>query len=169
MLSVEDARLAYEAIRLANPGGLGKAPEADVAEEPSITLLQAMALAQTWDSIAREYATGFEITFGIGHPALKKALSRGAEFPNAVVQSYLNILSEVPDALIARKRDFETAHQVSVRAAEVLGLGGIFTPEGRAAITAMDEALRDPGHTLNPGTTADLTTAAIFLLLVEQA
>jgi triphosphoribosyl-dephospho-CoA synthase len=168
-LSVEDARIAYRAIRLANPGGLGKAPEADVAEDPSITLLQAMKLAQARDSIAREYATGFEITFEIGYPALKKALSRGADFSSAAVQTYLSILSEVPDTLIARKRDFETARQVSVRAGEVLELGGIFTPEGRTAIAAMDKELRDPGHTLNPGTTADLTTAAIFLALIEQA
>jgi len=29
----------------------------------------------------------------------------------------------------------------------------------------MDHALRDASHTLNPGTTADLTAAAIFLAL----
>jgi len=28
----------------------------------------------------------------------------------------------------------------------------------------LDHALRDERHTLNPGTTADLTTAAIFLV-----
>ena len=41
-------------------------------ETPSITLLQAMALAQDRDSIAREYVTGFAITFEIGLPAMKE-------------------------------------------------------------------------------------------------
>src|SRR6516165_10626113 len=44
-LDVEDARLAYEAIRWASPGGLGDAPEQDVAGEPTASLRGAMALA----------------------------------------------------------------------------------------------------------------------------
>ena len=31
---------------------------------------------------------------------------------------------------------------------------------------AFDRALRDPQHVANPGTTADLTTAAIFVVLL---
>jgi triphosphoribosyl-dephospho-CoA synthase len=60
-LSVEDAQLAYAAIRLAKAGGMGKVSESDISAEPSITLMQAMNLAQDRDSIAREYATGFAI------------------------------------------------------------------------------------------------------------
>ena len=37
----------------------------------------------------------------------------------------------------------------------------------RAALAGMDRDLRDEGHTLNPGTTADLTAAAVFLELLE--
>jgi triphosphoribosyl-dephospho-CoA synthase len=74
-------------------------------------------------------------------------------------------LSRVPDTLIARKRDFDTAHRISLRAAEVLSLGGVFAPRGRAALAEFDRELRDPGHTLNPGTTADLTAASVFLSL----
>jgi triphosphoribosyl-dephospho-CoA synthase len=166
-LSIEDARLAYAAIRLAQPGGLGQVSEADVAEEPSITLLRAMVLAQSRDSIASEYATGFSITFEIGLPALKQALSEGADLSNAAVQAYLTILGRIPDTLIARKRGFETARQISLHAREVLGSGGIFTSRGQEAILEMDKRLLDPNHTLNPGTTADLTAAAIFLVLIE--
>ncbi len=106
-LSIEDARLAYAAIRLARPGGLGSVSEADVAEEPSITLLQAMTLAQYRDSIASEYATGFSITFDIGLPALKRALPEAADFSHAVIQAYLTILSRIPDTLIAEKEVFD--------------------------------------------------------------
>jgi triphosphoribosyl-dephospho-CoA synthetase len=31
----------------------------------------------------------------------------------------------------------------------------------------MDEALRDPRHTANPGTTADLTAASVFVVLLD--
>jgi len=166
-LTVEDARLAYAAIRLAQPGGLGQVSRADIAEEPSITLLQAMALAQDRDAVAREYVTGFAITFEIGLPALKEARLRNGNFSDAVVQSFLTILSRVPDTLIARKRGTETADRISRQAAEILMRGGIFTDEGRAALAGMDRDLRDEGHTLNPGTTADLTAAAVFLELLE--
>jgi triphosphoribosyl-dephospho-CoA synthase len=44
-LTREDAALVYEAIRLVNPGGLGRVESEDVAETPSVTLLEAMRLA----------------------------------------------------------------------------------------------------------------------------
>jgi triphosphoribosyl-dephospho-CoA synthase len=166
-LSVEDAQLAYAAIRLAKAGGMGKVPEWDISEEPSIPLLQAMKLAQGRDSIAREYATGFAITFEIGLPALTEAAAKGMDYSNAIVQAYLTILSQIPDTLIARKKGMEAAREVSLHASEVLRQGGVFTENGRTGIREMDRKLRDPGHTLNPGTTADLTTAAIFLMLFE--
>jgi triphosphoribosyl-dephospho-CoA synthase len=167
-LSVEDTRLTYAAIRLAEPGGLGRVPQADVSQEPSITLLQAMALAQDRDSIAREYVSGFGITFETGLPALKESLSLARNFSSAVVQTFLVILSRVPDTLIARKRGYDSAIQVSKRAKKVLQAGGIFTPRGREELAVMDRKLRDTNHTLNPGTTSDLTAAAIFLVLIEN-
>jgi triphosphoribosyl-dephospho-CoA synthase len=164
-LTVDDARLAYTAIRHAQPGGMGKVLQSDVAEAPSVTLLQAMALAQNRDSIAREYVTGFAITFDIGLPAMKEGLSRSGNFPDAIVQAFLTILSKAPDTLIARKKGNEAAQKASQSAAKVLAKGGVFTREGQDAIAEMDRALRDNEHRLNPGTTADLTTAALFLAL----
>ena len=168
-LTVEDARLVYESIRRARPGGMGKVSEADISEEPTITLLQAMILGQSRDSVAREYATDFAITFEIGLPALNEALGEGADFSNAIVQAYLTILSRVPDTLIARKKNIETARQISRRAGEVLNQGGVFRPQGKAALARFDQELRDPWHTLNPGATADLATAAVFLRLLETS
>ena len=59
--TLADARLAYAAIREAHPGGLGTAGDQDLAGEPSVTLLEAMRLAQGRDLVAREYATGFAL------------------------------------------------------------------------------------------------------------
>ena len=64
--TVDDARQAYAAIRLARPGGLHRADEQDVSTEPTMTLLEVMRLAAHRDTIASEYATGFEVTFAIG-------------------------------------------------------------------------------------------------------
>jgi triphosphoribosyl-dephospho-CoA synthase len=167
-LTVQDARFVYRAIRLAAPGGMGRSGEADIEQEPSITLLQAMQLAKDRDTIAREYVTGFEITFEIGYPAFKHAWESQNDPRMALVQAYLTVLANVPDTLIARKRGLEKARQVSCRAQAILEAGGIFSAEGRQAIAAFDLELRDANHSLNPGTTADLITAAAFLLLLER-
>jgi triphosphoribosyl-dephospho-CoA synthase len=167
-LTVEDARHAYSAIRLAQPGGLGRVSQADVAEEPSITLLQAMNLAKKRDSIAREYATNYGITFEIGLPALSEAVSRADGFSRAIVQAFLEIMSRVPDTLIIRKRGIEPARRVSRMAKDVLKHGGVFTPQGRAELKRMDRELRDKTHTMNPGATADLTAAAIFVYMLQN-
>jgi triphosphoribosyl-dephospho-CoA synthetase len=60
------------------------------------------------------------------------------------------------------------AADVSQRAARVLELGGVTTVTGREAVQAFDKSLRDSANTANPGTSADLTTAAIFALLVSE-
>ena len=53
------------------------------------------------------------------------------------------------------------------RASEVLAAGGAGTAEGRAALAALDAELRDARNTRNPGTTADLTCAALFVVILE--
>ena len=58
-LTREDARFVFKAIRLANPGGLGRVESEDVAAEPSVTLLEAMRLAANRDRIAEQYANNF--------------------------------------------------------------------------------------------------------------
>ncbi len=167
-LTVEDARLVYTAIRTARPGGLGKVGNEDISQEPTIPLQQAMALARERDAIAREYCTGYAITFEIGLPALMAARRSGVGLPDAIVQTFLTLLAQVPDTLIQRKRGAEIAQWVSEQAQRVLELGGVTTEAGRKAICQMDRDLRDPQHTLNPGTTADLTAATIFLALLME-
>src|SRR5262249_18739826 len=54
-LDIADARLAYEAIRLARPGGLGDAADQDIRSDPTQTLQQVMALAAESDMVARQY------------------------------------------------------------------------------------------------------------------
>jgi triphosphoribosyl-dephospho-CoA synthetase len=58
---------------------------------------------------------------------------------------------------------------VSRRAGEVLQAGGVRSGSGREAISRFDEELRDPKNTRNPGTTADLTCAALFVVILEDS
>jgi triphosphoribosyl-dephospho-CoA synthase len=58
-LTASDARDVYEAIRIAEPGGMGKVDSADVAGPPPDDLLAAMRLAADRDLVARQYAENF--------------------------------------------------------------------------------------------------------------
>jgi triphosphoribosyl-dephospho-CoA synthase len=165
---VHDAREVYEAIRIASPGGLGDATEQDVRDEPTVTLLEAMKLAADRDMVARQYANGFADVFDFGVPAFLDAFERFGCVEAAIIDSQMKWLANYPDSLIARKNGPATAEDVRRRAIEVENLGGIATPEGRRAGVALDHHLRSDGNKLNPGTTADLITACLFVALREN-
>jgi triphosphoribosyl-dephospho-CoA synthase len=164
--TVDDARETYAAIRLASPGGLGSARDQDVANEPTVTLTEAMRLAADRDGIAREYATDFQTTFEIARPALAGARRAGLDWSDAVVETFLTVLATCPDTHIARRAGQHVADDVSRRARAVLDRGGVRSSAGRESIVAMSAALRDAANRTNPGTTADITTAAIFVVLL---
>lgn len=167
-LTIDDARRAFQAICLAAPGGLGDAGSYDVHQQDvDITLLDAMRLARERDTVAKEYVTDFQVTFEIGYTNLQQFWEQGHLFSEAIVQTYLTILAQVPDTLIARKKGWDVARDVSQRANEVLRLGGIFSSRGREALQTFDRIIRDTNHRLNPGTTADLTAATLFTFLTQ--
>jgi triphosphoribosyl-dephospho-CoA synthase len=139
-LSIDDSQAAYAAIRLAGAGGLDEPVEHDVRDEPRVTLREAMALAAERDTIAGEYVSDYAVTFELGLPALAEALGDGLRTRDAIVELALRLLAAVPDTLIVRKR---------------------------GALAAFDASLREDGNALNPGTTADLVTAVLFVALLE--
>jgi triphosphoribosyl-dephospho-CoA synthase len=166
-LDVADARAAYAAIRLAVAGGLRERVEHDVRSEPTIGLREAMAAAAERDSIASEYVTDYALTFETAIPALAAGLGDGLAVRAAIVELHLRLLDKEPDTLIARKRGAEAAARVSDGAREVLAAGGVRTAAGRRALQSFDAALRQPDNALNPGTTADLVTATLFVAVLE--
>jgi triphosphoribosyl-dephospho-CoA synthase len=159
-LDVEDARLTYEAIRLAAPGGLGQVAQQDVREEPTQTLRQVMALAAERDLIARQYANGFAEVFNAGVPALLTGLQRTRSIEGAIIFAHLRLMADHPDTLIARKCGGAQAEEAARRARAVLD-------GGETELNRFDAWLREDGHRRNPGTTADLLTACLFVLLRE--
>ena len=166
-LTVDDARAAYAAIRLAGAGGLDEPVEHDVRDEPRVTLREAMAAAAQRDTIASEYVTDHAVTFELGLPGLADALGAGLGARDAIVELALQVLAAVPDTLIARKRGAEAAGRVAAGARQVLDAGGVRSAGGRTALAGFDGTLRRDGNALNPGTTADLVTAVLFVALLE--
>ena len=168
--TAEDAVSLYEAIDVAKPSGLGGAPDLDVTDpasktrllEDNVSLFEVFKIASGYDDICSEWVRNYPITFDLAYPYLMERLERG-DLNTAIVHTFLKILSAHPDTFIARKVGVEKAREVSVEAKKVLELGGLETPEGRENILELDRRLRASGNLLNPGTTADLTAAALAL------
>jgi triphosphoribosyl-dephospho-CoA synthase len=167
-LTTDDAALAYQAIVLAGAGGLGQAAEQDVRDVPSVSLREAMALAADRDTVARQYVTGFADVFDHGAPAILAGIERTGCLEGGIIHAYLHLMSLFPDTLIARKRGAEEAAESARCAAAVLGAGWPESSAGRAALVELDTWLRAVGHQRNPGTTADLIAASLFVLLRQS-
>jgi len=86
---------------------------------------------------------------------------------DTVMNSLGDIMCCAFGCMIARKLGSDTAARVSAGARDVLAAGGPRTPGGRRALQSFDASLREQGNQLNPGTTADLVTATVFVALVE--
>jgi triphosphoribosyl-dephospho-CoA synthase len=166
-LDRRDARDVYGAIRLARPGGLGRVARQDVRSTPTATLLDCMRLAAARDAVAREYATDYRTVFEIVLPALRRLRARRVAPPVAIAQAYLTLLAARPDTLITRKAGPDEAREVSRQAARALAAGGMLAPRGRALAERLDRRLRRARPPLNPGATADLTVAALCVLILE--
>jgi triphosphoribosyl-dephospho-CoA synthase len=168
-LTVEDARQAYAAIRLAEPGGLGNVPEQDVAGEPTKTLREAMRLAADRDLVARQYSDAYADVFDLGVPALDEARRHDATIEQAIVYCQLRWLARFPDSLIVRKWGADAGDYVRQRVERVLErhpLGpAAVAPWNSPELEALDTYLTADGNRRNPGTTADLVAASLFWAL----
>ncbi|MCA9189556.1 MAG: triphosphoribosyl-dephospho-CoA synthase, partial [Planctomycetales bacterium] len=75
------------------------------------------------------------------------------------------VMSKFPDSLIARKCGTDVADQAARRAANVLAAGPIGSTAYHSALRELDSWLRADQHLRNPGRSADLATAGIFVAL----
>ena len=168
-LTYEDTCHVYEAIPLSQPGGMGEVAEADVNEPPpaGLTLRAAMAMAADRDLIARQYSNGFIEVFRTAD-RIERHVADGQPLGEAIVIAFLELLAEEPDSLIARKGGVEAAHEVSQHAATILDSRRHGDESYRAMRAEYDFWLRADGHRRNPGTTADVIAAALFVLLREN-
>ncbi len=119
--ALDSVRL-YEAVDIANPSGLGGAPDLDVTDPASkerlikenVVLFEVFKIASAYDDICYEWVNNYPITFDLAYPYLMKQLE-SKSLNTAVVHTFLKILSERPDTFIARKVGKEKALEVSAR------------------------------------------------------
>jgi triphosphoribosyl-dephospho-CoA synthase len=163
-LEVRDSEQVYEAIRLANPGGLGRVEIQDVAESPSVTLLEAMKMAADRDGIAAQYASDFSTIFE-GASRLTRFEPFQERWGEALVDLHVWLMAEFPDTLIARKCGPEVAAEAARYASSVMSAGGPQSAIGRSRMRYLDTWLRVNGNQRNPGTTADLVAGCLFAAL----
>ncbi|MCW3986311.1 MAG: triphosphoribosyl-dephospho-CoA synthase [Candidatus Bathyarchaeota archaeon] len=171
-----DAVAVYEAINIANPNGLvGKAPTLNVNDphskerilEENITLHDIFRISASYDSISREWVENYPLTFEAGLPYFTQQLKETNNLNTAIVQTFLKILSIVPDTLVARKVGLERAKEISEQANEVLISGGLATTLGREKLSGFDKKLRGSTNQYNPGTTADIISAVLAVSLLD--
>ncbi len=160
-LTSEDASRVYEAIRLAQPGGMGSVKDGDLADSPPPDLLWAMKQAADRDWIARQYATAFHDLLQITVPLLAE-WRPAAGWEVRVIHLHLELMARWPDSLIARKCGMAIAEESARRARAALDSGWPDTPAGQEAIQEFDAWLRSDGHRRNPGTSADAVAATLF-------
>ncbi|MCC7083676.1 MAG: triphosphoribosyl-dephospho-CoA synthase [Pirellulales bacterium] len=167
-LTAEDTRYVYEAIRISSAGGLGHAESADVFDEPpNITLVDAMRLAAHRDLVARQYAHQFADIFDRLAIWIETGVAQGGPLTTAIVHAQLRQLAAEVDSLILRKCGQQLAESVRVRASATIAAGKPGDETFERAVADLDFWLRADGHRRNPGTTADLIAAALFVLLRE--
>lgn len=162
-LTTTDTEMVYSAIRHAKPGGLGKVSEGDVASTPTITLLEGMKLAADRDLIAKQYVTAFEDVFAIGVETFCNSIQLGLKWEPAVIATQLAFMSRYPDSLIARKCGQELAQEAQQRAQDLLQSDWDRTLNC-PRLQEFDAWLRADGNKRNPGTTADLIAASLFVI-----
>ena len=167
-LTVADAEMAFRAIVRASPAGLGESARHDVHTSPSVTLLEAMAEAQQRDRIALQYASGFADVFDVGATRYRETLQRWGRPAWAVTAVYLGFLARFCDSHIVRKHGEAVAFMVREEArAHEQALLMLQNPKVyQRHLLQFDADLKARG--LNPGTSADLTVAAVFVITLEK-
>ena len=161
--TIADARAVYKAINLANAGGMGEVASQDLSTEPTVNLRAAMALATERDTIAAEYANDYALIFDTALPYYLALRERWGYNIHSVTGLYLFILGNYPDSLVTRKFGKNKADAVSrVFRTVASEFAGREDPNSmKDELASCDAMLKARG--INPGTTADIAVASIFL------
>lgn len=167
-LSIADAEHTFAAIRRANPAGLGASERHDVHAPASVTLLEAMRVAAPRDTIARQYASGYVDVWEIGVRTFDRALHAGFSLAWATTAVFLAFLARYPDSHVQRKLGGSEASALQSQALGFLGPAGWHDdlPDTHEQLLQWDSELKSRG--VNPGTSADLTVATLFLGLLRE-
>ena len=169
--SVDDACDLYDAINIADAGGMGDQDEYDVASdnaknelrENNQTMYDVLKISSPWEMLAREMTSDMHEVFELGYPTYHKLIQEKSK-NEACVLTFLTILSQVPDTLISRKYGSDEALKISMMTRDLLNLKD--ESDFGERLKEFDDFLFKNKY--NPGTTADLTAASIFVSYLKS-
>lgn len=159
--TVEDAAGFYRAFEHADvavrdpPEGMGAldvrrgAAAVPTLRDRELTLSDVMALSEG-DANAREWVDGFPRTFR----AAESILADDGPVTDRAARAFIDLLAEAEDTLVRTQHGDDVAREVRERAERI---------ESLAEAETWAAELVERG--VNPGTTADLTAAALFVAL----
>ena len=184
----EDAVEFYKAFEMAgvrvnsvDEFSLGDPESTAELREQEVTLYELMEISKGYDLIANEWTLGFGRCLEGAKSIIEfmQALNSGAEnqvlncsgtgINEAIVYTFLKLLSRHRDTFIQTKFDTDTADYVSSRAGEILSAWE--KPSMTRDIASLLPAVQEFDHELlkkriNPGSTADIIIAGLFIALL---
>lgn len=161
-LTIDDARLAGQAIVLANPAGLGSANKNDVHQQPDVTLQEMMQSAQTKDRIAWQYANEFSDIFDFGLTRYGAAMAKWQNQAWATTALHLGFMANQLDTHVIRKYGEALAATLKAEAQEIETCYWLTDNPKliQKKLLEWDASLKI--RKINPGTSADLTVACLL-------
>ncbi|WP_178917517.1 triphosphoribosyl-dephospho-CoA synthase [Natronomonas gomsonensis] len=123
----------------------------ETLRERGTTLYDVMELSADVDGVAAEWTNGFERSF----EAAQWLLEDDGPIYRRASRAFLRLLAEQPDTFVVTRNGEAAAEEATERARAVL--------DGTEDAEELAEEFRD--RDINPGTTADLTAAALFVAL----
>ena len=135
----------------------------DVSDEKSLddirhrglTLFNILEISAKNDMVAREWVNGFARCFKAAELIAERRLT--TTLNDSVVLTYLDLLADEPDTFVAKKYDIDKAIYVQGLAIDV--------QERRMTLNELSNRLF--WEKINPGSTADIIIAGIFLALIR--
>jgi len=181
--TVEDTVDLYRAFDMANPGGSMIREQSVWKEvhdrfdidnpnviqnvlEDRLTLHELFEISRTVDEISDQWASRFTGVLDEVLPHLRDSSSRLEDLEEGVVETFVWLLAKRPDGLIVKKAGAAEAERVRDLAEKAVRH---WKGDTSNLLADLDSVLRSDGNTLNPGTTADLVSTAVFCRLVEMS
>ena len=130
-------------------------------EAEGVTLADVMAAGAPTDDVAREWTVGFERSFWVA----EQIAAASGPIERRAARGYLAALADRADSFVATTHDESVAKRTTERAAELQDVNALKT-DPEAVETFAEDLVRDG---INPGTTADLTAAGLFIALEREA
>ena len=165
----EDAANIFTAIRSVKPGGLGDTDQMDVNGQAPESILDAMAFSSDRDQVALQYSNNFQQVFEDVVPLLAAGQQQFESINRAIVYAHVSMLARYGDSLIKRKCGDEVNEKAQMMACKALSeLVEGNREQYETAVGELDFWLRSDGNRRNPGTTADLVTAGLFVAIANE-